>query len=218
MTITRLTAATAVAAALFGTAVKTQAQYAYTYDSPRGPFYVSADLGGTIVQSTKVRNAPETLSFEPGFRADFTFGYRIPQTLLAAEFETGGTWNSLTSGGYVTPPGFDTRLYQIPVLANLVLNVPLNDRLSLYVGAGAGGVASQIEQRGFGGSVSDTDFTFAYQGKVGVKYSFNPDMEVGLDYKFMGTLSHTWFNDSPLPLATDPIYSHSILASFTLRF
>lgn len=236
MKLTRLPVATVVAAALFGTAVETRAQYVpgppppyyppnpyqdqyvYDYGNPMGPFYMGVDLGVSIVQNTRVRNAPPaSLSFEPGIRADFTFGYQIPSTLLAIEFETGTTWNSLTSGGFLTPPGWDANLYQIPFLGNLVLNVPLRN-FTLYVGAGAGGVASELDVSAYGGTLSDTDVTFAYQGKAGVKYAFTPNMEVDLGYKFLGTASHTWFRNDIFLTSTDPIYSHSVLASFNWRF
>lgn len=209
---------------------KAQAQYVpanpyqYQYQPyPTGPFYVGVDMGGVFMQSVKLKNLGQSADVDPGVRGDFTFGYHVAPP-LAIEFETGTLWNQFSGNSAFGASGIEANLYQIPFLANLVFHAPLgNSGISVYVGGGAGGEAAQLDlsQENFGvhAHAYDTDFTFAYEGKAGLKYAFAPNMEVGIGYKFLGTLDHKWFNDNPgLFVNTGPLYSHSVQASFTWHF
>lgn len=209
---------------------KTQAQYVpgnpyqYQYQPyPTGPFYIGVDVGGVLVQSMKLKNLGQGADLNPGVRGDFMFGYQFAPP-VAIEFETGTMWNRFSDNTPFANAGFRADLYQIPFLANLVFRGPLgNSGFSIYAGGGAGGVATELDLSqdyyGFHSHDYDTDFTFAYQGKIGLEYSFAPNMSVDVGYKFLGTLDHKWFNDNPgLYINSGPIYSHSILASFTWRF
>lgn len=222
--------AAATAAALLITTTNVRGQYYRGYQSysQPGPFYLNVDFGGALLQDVTVKNSGGELSFDPGTRADFSFGFRFaPQ--LAVEFETGVIWNSVGRSNGVDLASMDERadLYQVPFLANLVCQLPLRGGFSAYVGAGTGGIASTLYLRhretigGFDFRVhdQDSDFTFAYQAMAGVKYSLGWNMEVGVGYKFLGTLGHTWFKDDPtLETRTGNVYSHSILATFTWAF
>jgi opacity protein-like surface antigen len=192
-----------------------------------GLFYVGGDIGGVIMQDMNVRNANAKMAFDPGMRGDIFFGYQIAPP-VAVEIETGAIWNQLRTGSglfinSIAPQG---DLYQIPILANVVFRLPLAYGISAYIGGGVGGVASELDYHdsdngffGFHHHVSDTDFTFAYQGMTGVKWAVAPNMEVDLSYKFLGTLDHTWFGGDPVFFThTDPAYSHSFLVSFTMHF
>jgi opacity protein-like surface antigen len=213
---------------LLAAAASARAQYApyrYSYQPySYGPFYVTGDLGGNLMQDLHVKNGGSSVTFDPGTRADLSFGWQIFPP-LAVEFETGVLWNSLNPVNLnVLPAVQNAGLYQIPFLANAVGRLPLRGGFSAYAGAGAGGVADELDLRqdfgpGFRHHASDTDFTFAYQAMAGFKYAFAPNMEVGVGYKFLGTLDHSWFGGDPnLAVEAGPTYSHSILASFTARF
>jgi OmpA-OmpF porin, OOP family len=223
-----------VAGALLGVAGNIHAQsnaYPQTYGNAQstaydaGRFYVNADLGGSLLQDVTIKNLGTKVSFEPGVRGDVSFGYNVIGP-MAVEFETGSIWNSLDGANrqMVFPGSEHVDLYQVPFLGNMVFRVPLKCGLTPYIGAGLGGVASTLDVRfpetfGFHRHESDTDFTFAYQGMAGLKYAFASDMEVGVGYKFLGTLDHSWFGGNPfLVTETKPTYSHSIMASFTYRF
>jgi OmpA-OmpF porin, OOP family len=209
---------------------KVQAQYVpanpyqYQYQPyASGPFYISADLGGVLVQSMKLKNLGAGADLNPGVRGDIAFGYNIAPP-LALEFETGTLWNRFSDNTPFAAAGLTADLYQIPFLGNVVFRFPIiNSGCSFYIGAGAGGVASELylsqDNYGYRSYANDTDFTFAYQGKAGVSYAFAPNMEVGVGYKFLGTLDHRWFEGDPnLYIHSGPTYSHSILASFTWKF
>ncbi len=198
-------------------------QYAPYYQTT--PFYLNADIGGSLEQSIDLKNLGTRVGFNPGTSFDVSFGYNIvPQ--VAVEFETGVIWNSLSGSGpqIISPVADRADLYQVPFLGNIVFKLPLQCGITPYIGGGVGGVASTLVlSRGSSnsswGHISDTDFTFAYQGMAGLKFALNQTMEVGVGYKFLGTLDHQWFgNDPNLVVNTSPTYSHSILASFTWHF
>jgi opacity protein-like surface antigen len=221
--------AAAIATAWLISTTNVQAQY-YTGYQPYypGTFYLNAEIGGTLLRDLNVKNTGTRLSFDPGSRVDFSFGYNIvPQ--VSVGFETGVIWNSVDRANGVSLSSMDERadLYQVPFLANLIFRAPLPGGFSAYLGAGAGGVASTFDLRQdqvIGGTEfrfhdRDSDFTFAYEGMAGLKYAFGWNMEVGVGYKFMGTLNHTWFEGDPnLETRTGHVYSHSILATFTWGF
>lgn len=133
--------------------------------------------------------------------------------------QTAEIWNSVDTlnGQSVSGAGLSVDIHQIPVLANLVYKTPVKSGFSGYLGAGAGGIASIFSVSGEGTSASDTDYTFAYQGMAGVKYQIAPNMDVGLGYKFLGTLDHHWTLEGE-GFSTTSLYTHSILATFTFRF
>jgi OmpA-OmpF porin, OOP family len=176
----------------------------------------------------KIKNSSQDLSFDPGFRGDVTFGYR-PAPPVSVEFETGIIWNQARTNNalLLAATGGRVDLYQVPFLANLVVRTPSLCGFSAYFGGGFGGVAStleasQFEEQGefeFRRHTSDSDFTYAYQGMAGLKYSITANMDVDVGYKFLGTGDHSWFGGDPnLSTQTKPAYSHSILASFTWNF
>ena len=185
-------------------------------------FYFSVDAGGILMQHLIVNNVGgQRVSADPGFRTDFAFGYNF-SPFFATEIETGVIANQLDTSSGAIPfyLGGNNYLYQVPILANFILKAPLRYGIKPYIGAGAGGVASTLYlDSNFNGYTSDTDFTFAYQGLAGVKWSINRHMELGIGYKFLGTLDHTWFGNNPaLVTQTGNVYTHSIMASFTWRF
>jgi opacity protein-like surface antigen len=194
-----------------------------------GNFYLNGDVGVSFLQDLTIRNLGTKVSFHTGSRADLSLGYNIAKQ-LAVEFETGVIWNSLNADNsqVITPLADRINLYQVPLLANLVYKVPLAGGITPYIGAGVGGVVSTLDLEtqtgpGFGHGYwrhpSDTDCAFAYQGLAGVKFPLGWNMDIGLGYKFLGTLDHSWFEGDPnLFTQTGGTYSHSVLATFTWRF
>ncbi len=173
-------------------------------------------LGVTIPAGTYTVNKPK-VSFDPGLRVDLIGGYNVSET-VALELEAGLLYNSLDkitiSGTQDTVPfsksfKLNANLWQVPVLVNGVYTFKLDSKFKPFLGAGVGGVWTCVE----GSGESESDFTFAYQAMAGVKYELSNTMDIGLTYKFLGSLDHEFGG-----LKTDGIYSHSILAAFTFRF
>lgn len=183
-------------------------------------WYVNGEAGVSIPQNFGLRTqgVEETAKMNPGVRGGIAGGYNFSDC-LAGELETAVIWNSVDSlnGQSVSGAGISVDIYQIPVLANLIYKTPVKSGFSGYLGAGAGGVATLFDVSGFGQDENDSDFTFAYQGLAGVKYQIAPNMDVGLGYKFLGTLDHHWTLENQ-GFSSTAIYTHSIMATFTFRF
>ncbi len=236
ITICRLTTAGAVALAAVATAqaqtqpppggyVTTTKVYVwpgYTGVLPGQPgdIYFNMEAGGTLQQDLIIRNAPQRAAFDPGERGDLSLGVDITDA-LAVELQTGVSYNNIQTGagqGLALSSG-SADLYQVPILGNLIFKAPLPGGLTPYVGAGFGGVASELDTYRRGFWASDTDFVPAYQALAGVRCTLNRHTELGIGYRFLGTTAHTWFAGNPnLYTPTSQTFSHSILATLTISF
>jgi opacity protein-like surface antigen len=192
-------------------------------------WYLDVDAGGSWTQDTWVKESPfgsgGHIRFDAGARGDVDLGYQL-NPVLAAEVESGFNWNSVRSiQGNHPDGGADANFYEVPILANLVLK-PWHGPFQPYVGVGAGAAASVFDISGvtpfnnmalFGSDFNDTDWTFAYQGKIGFKFAICHNVDFGLGYKFLGTTDHRW-SDHGVTLKTDNTYTHAIVADLTFRF
>jgi len=201
------------------------ASYAAVPDS----VYVKAEAGPAFVQDVNIKDSGGVKArFDVGARADVAVGYQF-NPCWAAELEGGVVWNQVDRIGTEVPPPPPTStggvyekgkadLYRIPLLVNAVYNLPIgNDRLKCFVGAGAGGMASVLDARFITAKVNDTDFTFAYQAFAGIKYAINDHVEIGAEYKFLGTPDHDW-NEHAVKVKTDEIFTHAVMAALTFHF
>jgi len=133
------------------------------------------------------------LQFDTGIRVDIGYQWAMSEH-FALQFETGFIWNGvndlrLDTAYFGTPStSVSGNLWQIPVLANLIYNIPLNPGLNLYFGAGVGLTVSWLDLEN---SNSDA-VAFAYQGVAGLNYAITPNIELGIAYKFLGTTSQTF--------------------------
>jgi opacity protein-like surface antigen len=185
-----------------------------------GDVYFNADLGGVLTQDLIVRSAGQKVPVDPGIAGNLSLGFDITDA-LAVELQTGATSSSLNTSANTVPAfgGYDVNLYQVPLLANVIFKAPLPGGLTPYVGAGVGGVVTELalSQRWY--YQSDTDITFAYQATAGLRCALNRHTELGVGYRFLGTGSHTWFPNNPAAYtSTGPTFSHSILATLTISF
>jgi opacity protein-like surface antigen len=194
------------------------------YAGPRpgqaGDIYLDGEIGGNLQQDLTIHNAPQKVGFYPGEAFTLSLGGDITES-LALELETGATYDNINTDGSTALAfsGNHADMYQVPIVGNLIFKAPLPGGLTPYVGAGFGGIASELEvhQRGFW--ADDTDFTPAYSGLAGIKCALNRMVELGIGYRFLGTTSHTWFANNPnLYTPAGPTFSHSILATLTLSF
>ena len=187
--------------------------------------YVSGDVGAAWQQNVNAQGGNGTVNFDTGVRGDVTFGYNFCEN-FAAELETGVIANSINSiaGNTLSSFGASADLYEIPILVNGIYRLPLKGGWTPYVGAGVGGAATYFTAKnvplfGFGSNSSykSTDFTFAYQAEVGLKYAVGKNIDLGIAYKFTGTTDHNW-SDNGVTFKTDGTMAHAILATFTWKF
>lgn len=181
--------------------------------------YIDADVGTSLPQNFNIRvvGFEEPARFNPGIRGDLSVGYNFSQH-FAAELQAAAIWNSVgdLNGQPVANIGSTDDIYQFPVLANLIYKTPVKKGFSGYLGVGAGGVATIFDATGYHARESDSDFTFAYQGMAGVKYQVAPNVDVGIGYKFLGSLDHHWTIQGR-DISSTSLYTHSITATFTFR-
>jgi opacity protein-like surface antigen len=206
----------------YSTTTRTYIWPGYTGPMPGQPgdFYFDTDLGGVLQQDLIIRNAGQSVSFDPGISANLNFGYNITDA-LAVEFQTGVASSEINTSGSqaLVFSGYSADIYQVPIMANFIFKVPIPGGLTPYFGVGYGGAVTTLESYRRGYYVSDTDITPAYQAIAGLRVALNRRTEVGVGYRFLATSSHTWFADSQnLYTPTGPTFSHSILATLSMSF
>ncbi len=162
--------------------------------SPAGRFYFKANAGGSWVQNLGFSDGTGSglLKVDPGFRLDFAGGYQFTEW-LAAELETGILFNNARTVSQNGGAENSLYLWQMPTMANVVFRVPPHSRWHPYIGAGIGGVYTSLETANWlTDEQSGHDSTFGYQGFAGVRCQFTPKVELGLEYRFMGTTEHSF--------------------------
>lgn len=200
----------------YGTAYSGAVPAGYYLPTPSGKWYLSMDAGVAFQQDITLRDSigdTAKLTFDPGARLDFDFGYNFT-TNFAAEFEIGFIANQVKNSV------MDVDLIELPIMVNAIYTQPLGRHFSAYVGGGVGGAFSDYSSE-WGSTKNDT--TFAFQGLAGLKYAFNERWDLGVTYKFLGTTDHDLgsgldSNNNPTEVKSDGTMTHSILVALTCKF
>jgi opacity protein-like surface antigen len=197
--------------------------------------YARVDFGGSYQQSTTLfQSAPvpntKTATFNLGMRGNLAAGYHFNES-WAAEFDTGLIWNSVDKANGVSldqpyPNNASFATYTVPVLVNVVYKVPLKGDLTPYAAAGVGGAATILSYNKAATSFTGSDFVFAYQVEVGLKYRVTPNASFGIAYQFLGTTDPNWHSvlavggapPTDYQFKENGFYSHSLSVSFTWDF
>lgn len=190
-------------------------------------YYGWYDAGATYVQDAKLTSFfDETVSdaqvkFDPGFRLGLGLGYRFTK-YLSGELESGFQYNTMKSiEGALRS---DARIYQVPLMANLVMQFPNKTRLVPFFGAGVGSYYTYLDADDVHiGSTRITDtsdrFTFAYQGMAGFRYDFSEQFGIGLSYRYSVADAPSWkYSDLNGSMKLDDLRSHAVCIHFGFRF
>ena len=210
--------------------------------SSAGSFYVNGSAGPAFLADVKLRSlngvtaasygADVKASFNIGVRGDISVGYKVTES-LSFELESGLVYNqinkfegsvgSASSSVSLSSLGIEVDVYQIPILLKSTYSFCPKSKFRPYLGAGLGGVETigNVTSRGatYGTATipafkeDASDFTFAYQAEAGIKYAISQSFDLGIGYKFLGSLDHDFKG-----LKTDAMYSHSVLATVTCKF
>jgi opacity protein-like surface antigen len=155
------------------------------------------------------------LDFDTGFSILGAVGYAFGNG-LAVELESGyQEVNDAEVSAFGLHADVDGEFRQIPILANVVFNLPVTDRLDVYVGAGAGIIWSDAEVDSVG-PFGDLDFeaedewNFAAQAKAGLSFKVSDNASVNVGYRFL------YGKDAVGGL--DDSIGHVLEGGFTLRF
>jgi opacity protein-like surface antigen len=183
-------------------------------------------LNYSASSGTSTTSVNGTATFNPGFRGDAAFGYKINK-LWAVEFDTGVLWNSMDqfNGNSLSSANQSFDTYTIPILANVIYKVPLKGPWVSYVGVGVGGAASILSYSASGYNFGDQTFVFGYQAKAGLQYNLTPNASIDLTYEFFGMTNPSWHFNQTIGITTTDyqfnesgFYTHSIVVSFTWNF
>ena len=152
-----------------------------------GGWYVSLEGGANWVSdSDYVANVtPATATYSTGWAALATVGYAFGGN-WRAEFEAGYRDNDIDA---ITPVvsivGNSGSLTESTLMANVLYDIRLGDKLSLSLGAGAGMDFAELDLVGTLYNASDDDWNFAYQGIAGLNYAIGGRTTAFINYRYL---------------------------------
>jgi opacity protein-like surface antigen len=196
-----------------------------------------SDLDGSLhLPASDHSSDPEVgVSLSPGFAVMGGFGERFTPSFIA-EIQGGLFYHNideiqLSSAGRWS---VDASLFQVPVMFNLVFEVPLRDRLKPFVGAGVGAMISWLDIDGNlpssgetpGPRVNETstEVRLAYQGFAGLRLQLARQGILAITYRAVNSDSPRWTlrekesGQSVGSLKADDILVHSVTLGFMVPF
>jgi len=184
----------------------------------------------SAVTTNGVVNQDLELEMGPGFAVHGGLGESFSRW-ISAELLGGFYYHSVDDmtgpdGGWQV---LNADLFQVPVMLNLVIHVPLKSRLTPVLGGGAGAVFSWLDvddqiPTGDGNTLrvdgSSMEVTFAYQAFAGLRYQHGDGAAVSLTYRFTGVGNPTWgLDDADTGRSVADLKAHDIgVHSLTLGF
>jgi outer membrane protein W len=155
----------------------------------RDGWYMRAEIGANFTSPVGLRNNDVEINLHPGMDLGLAFGYRFTKN-WGVEVQTGGVWNSVKNqvqGNRTDDLGGD--IYQIPVVANVVLTLPLSDgeyeplfgrgaEFLTYLGFGGQYIYSEISDSP--DSYNDDGWVFRYQLGLALNAQLAPNVKTGI--------------------------------------
>jgi outer membrane protein OmpA-like peptidoglycan-associated protein len=124
------------------------------------------------------------MSFHDGWVGFGTAGYAFPGN-WRAEAELGYRHNKISSINPASVNGpFSNRgeLNTASLMGNLIYDIPITSRFKASLGAGAGAVHRDFNDKFL---VKDHDMKFAYQGLAGLSYAISPGTDITMNYRYL---------------------------------
>jgi opacity protein-like surface antigen len=168
------------------------------WSSPTGDhdFFFSSGTG------TGFTSVNGEVDLDDGFMAGLALGAHINEW-LRGEIELSGHWHdadglaTLGSASLVGSPtpvlvyssttvGLEGDANALFVLANLWVDIPIDDMIRPYIGGGVGIGRLDLDLETSGGStvIDDSDWAFAYQVGAGVAFGFSPNLALDIGYRY----------------------------------
>jgi outer membrane protein OmpA-like peptidoglycan-associated protein len=156
----------------------------FTYSEYHGDF----DAGWAVFGSVGY-------AFNNNLRTEIEVGYRRNSFSELEQLFTGSTPNAALST--------DGHLSEFSLMANLLYDIHLSRRLTLSLGAGAGGDLARLDVGAIG--FKDDDWRFAWQGIAGLNYAIGDRTQLFLNYRYLTVDAPAYVNDS------DPAVTHRVI-------
>ena len=112
-----------------------------------GKWYFAAAVGANFLLDADVQDGNGTyFKFDRGLGVNLGFGYAFDET-FSLELRSGLLWNGINSiqngqltlnGNALTFGGGEGNIYQVPVMASLVVSIPINEKLAIGLKGGVG--------------------------------------------------------------------------------
>jgi opacity protein-like surface antigen len=198
---------------------------------------IISDLDGRF-RGPSVADSSDTdvrVSLSPGFAVSGGFGERFTPSFIA-EIQGGLFYHNIDQIR-ISPAGrwsVDANLLQVPIMLNLVFEVPLRYSLKPFVGAGVGAVVSWLDMNdnlpgpeGVPGprvDRSSTEVNFAYQGFTGLRLQLARQGVLALTYRAVAggnpqwTLKERDTGQSVGSLRVEDVLVHSVTLGFMVPF
>jgi opacity protein-like surface antigen len=149
------------------------------------------------------------VDFETGWGINGEIGWRFP-----FGFSVGlnsGYYNADIESFKIHDVRIDGDLDLVPVMANATYRVTLVDRLSFYVGGGAGVMYSNLDVSASGHGAkfegSEDGWDFAIQGRAGLAYDICPHGSITVGYRYIRDF-----------IGGDDISGHVLEGGFLFKF
>lgn len=143
------------------------------------------DNDGLLGINSGVPFFTETTEFDTGWAVLATVGYAFDNN-WRIELEGGYRQNDVDLVSLGIFPGTTSggELNEISIMANVLYDIPLAEKLSLTFGVGAGVDRTEFEPPAFWGG-DDDDWNFAYQGIAGLSYELTNRLDLTLTYRYL---------------------------------
>jgi outer membrane protein OmpA-like peptidoglycan-associated protein len=173
-------------------------------------WYIGLEGGASWVEDWDhlFNGAARTAEFDTGWSAFATVG-RAWGSGWRVEFEAGyrdNEFDRLLDNLGAPIANATGNLWEATAMANVLYSLTVTDKLSLSIGAGAGGDFANLDLFLTGlGKTEEDDWNFAYQGIAGVNYMIGRRTALFVNYRYFRTLEPDFRMVFPIGAAVRPI-------------
>ena len=190
----------------------------------RKGWYMRAEIGANFVSKIGNGTNDVEINLHPGMDLGLSFGYRFTKN-WGVEVQTGGTWNSIKNQVQAgRTEDLNGQFYQIPVMANAVLTLPLSDgdyeplfgrgaEFLAYLGGGGEYIYTEISDAP--ANLDNDGWVFRYQLGLALNAQLAPNVKTGI----YGRISRTGALDANgIFPGYDPFNNYAVGISVDVRF
>ena len=190
-------------------------------------WYVSLEGGGNWVEDWDHTfafpgTAPGSASFDAGWAVLASVGYGFGGG-WRAEFEAGYRDNdgdgATFSGAAFPETTLNWDMSEATLMLNVLYDIPLTERMSFSLGAGAGADFAMVDHNFFGTPVDDDHWSFAYQGIAGLNYAVGQQTDLFVNYRYMRVTDPEFaFLPIGATVSGDDVVKHTATIGLRYRF